>query len=93
MNADERPRKSFFTVGISLLLRSYKLIISPFLHWLAGPGSGCRFEPTCSEYFAQAVEKHGVLRGGRLGIRRICRCNPWSTPGPDPVPEVEPRER
>ena len=68
------------------LLRGYKLFVSPLLHWLAGPGSGCRFEPTCSEYFAEAVEKHGVFRGGRLGLRRICRCNPWSVPGPDPVP-------
>ena len=69
------------------LLRAYKLIISPFIHTIAGPGAGCRFEPTCSEYFAEAVQKHGVLRGTRLGVRRICRCNPWSTPGFDPVPE------
>lgn len=74
--------------AICKLLRGYKLFISPLLHALA-PGAGCRFEPTCSEYFAGAVEKHGVLRGTRLGIRRICRCNPWCEPGYDPVPDVE----
>jgi putative membrane protein insertion efficiency factor len=69
-----------------LLLRIYKLTVSPFLHWLAGPGAGCRFEPTCSEYFAEAVEAHGFLRGARLGIKRVCRCNPWCDGGFDPVP-------
>ena len=70
------------------ILRGYKLIISPIIHTIAGPGAGCRFEPTCSEYFAEAVQKHGVLRGTRLGVGRICRCNPWSTPGFDPVPDI-----
>ena len=74
---------------ICKLLRGYKLFVSPFLHWVAGPGSGCRFEPTCSEYFAEAVQKHGVFRGSRLGVGRICRCHPWSAPGPDPVPDFE----
>jgi uncharacterized protein len=76
---------------LCLLLRGYKLLVSPMLHWLAGPSAGCRFEPTCSEYFAEAVEKHGVLRGCRLGVGRICRCHPWSIPGPDPVPDAENR--
>lgn len=68
------------------LFRAYKLTVSPFIHWIAGPGAGCRFEPTCSQYFADAVEVHGFLRGAQLGVRRICRCNPWCEAGYDPVP-------
>lgn len=73
---------------VLLLLRAYKLTLSPLIHWIAGPGAGCRFLPSCSEYFAEAVEKHGVLRGTSLGVRRICRCNPFCASGPDPVPPV-----
>jgi uncharacterized protein len=69
-----------------LIIRLYQLTVSPLLHWLAGPGAGCRFEPSCSQYFLEAVEGHGALRGLRLGVKRICRCNPWCTPGYDPVP-------
>lgn len=64
----------------------YQWTVSPFLLWLSGPGAGCRFEPTCSRYFLEAVETHGTLRGGWLGIRRICRCHPWGGCGCDPVP-------
>ena len=71
---------------VRLLQRIYKLTLSPILHWIAGPGAGCRFQPSCSEYFAEAVEKHGFLRGARLGVVRICRCNPWCEAGFDPVP-------
>jgi uncharacterized protein len=74
-----------------LIIRLYQMTVSPFLHWLAGPGAGCRFEPSCSQYFLEAVEVHGALRGTRLGFKRICRCNPWCTPGYDPVPAPERR--
>ena len=60
--------------------------LSPVIHFLGGPGSGCRFHPTCSEYFLQAVERHGFLRGSWLGLRRISRCHPWGGQGDDPVP-------
>jgi uncharacterized protein len=70
---------------VRLLQRIYKFTVSPVLHWMAGPGAGCRFEPSCSEYFAEAVEVHGFLRGARLGLGRICRCNPWCAGGWDPV--------
>ena len=71
---------------IRLILRFYKRFLSPVIHYFGGPGSGCRYQPTCSEYFLQAVETHGVLRGSWLGIKRIARCNPWGGSGPDPVP-------
>jgi putative membrane protein insertion efficiency factor len=67
-------------------IRVYQIFLSPVLSWIAGPGSGCRFEPTCSEYFAEAVETHGVLRGSWLGLKRIARCHPWGGCGHDPVP-------
>jgi uncharacterized protein len=68
------------------LLKFYKRFISPGLHALTGPT--CRFTPTCSEYFAEALEKHGTWRGISLGTRRLCRCHPWGGKGYDPVPEV-----
>jgi uncharacterized protein len=72
---------------ITMMIRFYQRIISPPLHWIGGPGSGCRFTPTCSEYFLQAVIKHGVIRGAWLGVKRIARCNPWGGSGHDPVPD------
>lgn len=61
-------------------LRLYKLLLSPLLP------AACRFRPTCSEYAAEAIEKHGVLRGGTLAMRRLVRCGPWCPGGYDPVP-------
>jgi uncharacterized protein len=62
------------------LLRAYKVLISPYF-----TGS-CRFLPSCSEYAAIAIERHGVLRGGWLAARRLARCHPLCAAGHDPVP-------
>lgn len=63
-----------------LLLRAYKRFLSPLLPPM------CRFEPTCSVYTMQAVEKYGVVRGSWLGMRRLARCHPFNPGGWDPVP-------
>jgi len=72
---------------IRLSIRSYQLFLRPILHALGGPNSGCRFSPSCSHYFLEAVEKHGSLKGSYLGICRIFRCHPWGGCGYDPVPQ------
>lgn len=65
-------------------VRAYRLLLSPWL------GSQCRFEPTCSVYSLEALERHGALHGSYLTLRRIGRCQPWCTGGCDPVPSVWP---
>ena len=62
----------------------YRRMISPVLH--AAGVSNCIYLPTCSEYAHEAIEKHGVARGGTLALRRLLRCGPWSPGGFDPVP-------
>jgi len=62
------------------MIRFYKKRISPTL-----PPS-CRYQPTCSEYAYEAVEKYGIFKGGRLAVWRILRCNPFGGSGWDPVP-------
>lgn len=71
------------------LLKGYRLSLSPILHTLAGPGMGCRFEPTCSEYATEAIQVHGPLRGLALISLRICRCHPLGGWGYDPVPRLK----
>lgn len=58
----------------------YQRVVSPFL------GANCRFYPSCSSYAREALEKHGVLHGGWLSMKRLCRCHPYHPGGIDPVP-------
>jgi putative membrane protein insertion efficiency factor len=67
---------------ILLLVRGYQVCISPWL-----PPS-CRFTPTCSEYTRIAVFRHGAIKGSWLGIKRICKCQPFHHGGYDPVPDA-----
>ena len=63
-----------------LLIWIYRNCISPFTP------AACRYTPTCSEYCLQALRKHGLFKGGYLGIKRILSCHPWGGSGYDPVP-------
>jgi putative membrane protein insertion efficiency factor len=62
------------------LIRAYQVTVAPLL------GPSCRYEPSCSSYALEAVERYGLLRGAWLGARRIGRCNPFGGCGLDPVP-------
>ncbi|MGG5578768.1 membrane protein insertion efficiency factor YidD [Myroides sp. C15-4] len=63
-----------------LLVRFYQGGISPFF-----PPT-CRYTPTCSHYTVEALQKHGLFKGGWLAVKRILRCGPWGGKGYDPVP-------
>lgn len=64
-----------------LLIKFYQKCISPFLP------NVCRYKPSCSEYFIEALYIHGVIKGSFLGIKRIMRCHPFGGSGYDPVPQ------
>ncbi|WP_372794474.1 membrane protein insertion efficiency factor YidD [Lutibacter sp.] len=65
------------------LVRFYQAAISPYTP------SSCRYSPTCSSYTLEALQKHGIFKGGKLAIKRIGSCHPWGGSGYDPVPEKE----
>jgi uncharacterized protein len=69
------------TLPLRGLIRAYQLLISPIL------GPNCRYLPSCSEYAAESIERHGALAGGWLAVKRLARCHPWGGSGYDPVPE------
>jgi len=69
----------FLVSGSILLIKIYRTTLSPVV------GHNCRFEPTCSQYAEQALEKYGFIRGAGLAIWRILRCNPFIKGGYDPV--------
>jgi hypothetical protein len=77
---------------VRILIRGYQRFVSPAIHFVGGPAAGCRYRPTCSEYFLQAVEHHGFLKGSWLGVRRLARCHPWGGSGYDPVPGTDPAQ-
>ena len=74
------PRRLLIAV-----VRAYRLLLSPWL------GNACRFEPTCSVYAIDALQRHGALTGSALTLGRIGRCHPWCAGGFDQVPAQPPR--
>lgn len=66
---------------LALPVQAYRLVLSPWI------GHNCRFQPTCSCYALEALEKHGAGRGGYLAVRRLARCHPLGGSGYDPVPQ------
>jgi putative membrane protein insertion efficiency factor len=73
---------SDFPVRITLwLLRAYQVFFSVLF------GPACRFEPSCSHYASEAIEKFGLARGSRLAVGRIARCHPFGGSGYDPIPD------
>ena len=61
-----------------LMVRMYQVVLGPLL------GGHCRYDPTCSAYFIEAVRKYGAMKGAWRGVLRICRCHPWHPGGYDP---------
>lgn len=66
---------------LQVLIRAYQLLLSP---WLP---RACRFAPSCSEYAAEAIARHGACAGLGLTLKRLARCRPGGGSGDDPVPE------
>ncbi|MGY0399658.1 MAG: membrane protein insertion efficiency factor YidD [Ostreibacterium sp.] len=62
------------------LIRGYQLLLSPIM------GNACRFQPTCSHYGIEAIEKYGSIKGSYLAVKRLCRCQPLCKGGYDPLP-------
>ncbi len=69
-------------IAFRVLIRGYQIALRPVL------GPNCRFSPSCSDYALEALDRHGVVRGGGLATLRILRCNPWHPGGHDPVPPL-----
>ena len=69
---------------VALPVRAYRLLFSPWV------GFNCRYQPTCSAYALEALQRHGALKGSWLAARRILRCHPCGSSGYDPVPGADP---
>ena len=69
---------------VALPVRAYRLLLSPWV------GHGCRYQPTCSAYALEALERHGAIRGTALTVRRVLSCHPMGGHGYDPVPGADP---
>ena len=81
MNESKKASLRYWTTWLPVkLIRLYQFTLSPYM------GRQCRYTPTCSNYAIEALQKHGLLRGGWLAVKRILRCAPWGGSGYDPVP-------
>ncbi|MCI0451290.1 MAG: membrane protein insertion efficiency factor YidD [Candidatus Latescibacteria bacterium] len=80
------PPAAVLRASLVFLIAGYRRLISPFLP------PACRFYPSCSEYAAEAIARHGVVRGGTLAVGRLARCHPWCEGGADPVPPARSSE-
>ncbi|WP_394348028.1 membrane protein insertion efficiency factor YidD [Mesohalobacter halotolerans] len=75
--------KSILVFPFLVLIKIYQYLISPLT------AGSCRFQPTCSHYSYEALQKHGLLKGLRLSVIRISKCHPWGKSGYDPVPDKD----
>jgi putative membrane protein insertion efficiency factor len=78
--SNKKGFKKKMILPLVAIIRFYQLAISPLTP------AACRFEPSCSNYALHALEKHGVIKGCWLALKRIISCNPWGKSGYDPVP-------
>jgi putative membrane protein insertion efficiency factor len=78
---ERRNRVGLMSFMLRAAIRGYQIFVSPLLL------PSCRFLPSCSEYAAEAVARHGALRGTVLALRRLARCHPCGGSGYDPVPD------
>jgi hypothetical protein len=80
---DNSAKAADWRLGVRVclvLLRGYKILISPYFR------GSCRFLPSCADYAAEAIERHGAVRGIWLAAKRLVRCHPLCAAGHDPVP-------
>ena len=70
----------FLSLLLVIPIKLYQILISPIL------GPNCRYQPTCSQYSIEAINKYGPFKGTWLAIKRISSCHPWGGSGHDPVP-------
>jgi putative membrane protein insertion efficiency factor len=78
---ERQNRAGVLSLTLQAVVRAYQLLVAPLL-----PPS-CRYVPSCSEYAAEAIQRHGALRGAVIALHRLARCHPWGGSGYDPVPE------
>lgn len=79
----ERTERRLSAMPLVALIKAYQKVVSPMM------GRNCRYSPTCSAYAVEALQVHGVLKGGMLALRRLGRCQPLFEGGYDPVPRLE----
>ena len=75
--------KKLLTYPFVLIIKIYQTVISPLT-----PAT-CRYQPTCSHYAKEALQVHGLFKGGKLALNRIFSCHPWGGKGYDPVPKKD----